>query len=52
MIYDDRAFDRMHELADALEKAGCNDVEILNHCCGVGQHDRGCWALDLVLGKE
>lgn len=35
-----------------LEKAGGHDVEILDHCRGVGQHDRGCWALDLVLGKK
>ena len=52
MIYDHRAIGRMYDLADALEKAGCNDVEILNHCRAVGQHDRGCWALDLILGKK
>jgi len=50
-IYEERTFDRMSELADALEKAGCADHEILGHCRGPGPQVRGCWALDLVLGK-
>jgi hypothetical protein len=48
-IYEQRAFARMHELADALEKAGGDDLEILRHCRGPGPHVRGCWALELVL---
>ncbi len=51
-IYDERAFDRMPILADALEKAGCMDTDILNHCRQPGEHVRGCWVLDLLLGKE
>lgn len=51
-IYADRAFDRMPILADALEEAGCDDLEVLNHCRGPGPHVRGCWVVDLVLGKE
>jgi hypothetical protein len=51
-IYDDRAFDRMPELADALEEAGCDDADILDHCRQPGEHVRGCWVLDLILGKE
>jgi hypothetical protein len=51
-IYTDRAFDRLPILADALEEAGCHQPDILNHCRQPGDHVRGCWALDLVLGKE
>lgn len=51
-IYTDRAFDRLPILADALEDAGCNSSEILQHMRAGGEHVRGCWALDLVLGKE
>lgn len=48
----DRAFDRMPILADALEDAGCTNAEILVHCRGPGPHVRGCWVVDLLLGKE
>ena len=51
-IYEDRSFDRMPILADALEEAGCDNPAILGHCRGPGPHVRGCWALDLVLGKD
>jgi hypothetical protein len=51
-IYDERAFDQLPILADALEKGGCDDVDILAHLRGGGEHARGCWALDRVLGKE
>jgi hypothetical protein len=51
-IYHDRTFDQMPGLADALEKAGCANQRILAHCRGPGPHVRGCWALDLLLGKE
>ena len=51
-IYDDRAFDRMPILADALEDAGCQDQDILGHCRQPGEHVRGCWVVDLLLGKE
>lgn len=51
-IYDDRAFDRMPILADALQDAGCENADILGHCRGEGPHVRGCWVVDLVLGKE
>jgi hypothetical protein len=39
-------------LADALEEAGCTDSAILEHCRGPGPHVRGCWVIDLLLGKE
>jgi len=50
-IYDDKAFDHLPILADALQEAGCDNDDILNHLRGPGPHVRGCWALDLVLGK-
>jgi hypothetical protein len=40
-------------LADALQDAGCDNADILNHCRDAnGVHVRGCWVVDLVLGKE
>ena len=51
-IYQDRAFDRMPILADALQDAGCESAAILDHCRGDGPHVRGCWVVDLLLGKE
>jgi hypothetical protein len=50
-IYDERAFDRMPILADALEDAGCDNADILRHCREPGEHVRGCWVVDLLLGK-
>ncbi|MDY3560909.1 hypothetical protein R5W23_002158 [Gemmata sp. JC673] len=50
-IYDEGAFDRLPILADALQDAGCDSDDILNHCRGPGPHVRGCWVVDLVLGK-
>jgi hypothetical protein len=51
-IYADRAFDRMPILADALQDAGCANDDILTHCCDPKRvHVRGCWVLDLLLGK-
>jgi hypothetical protein len=43
---------RLAILADALVEAGCGDADILGHVRGAGPHVRGCWVLDLVLGKE
>jgi hypothetical protein len=51
-IYADRVVERLHVLADALEDAGCTDADLLGHLRGPGPHVRGCWALDLILGKE
>jgi hypothetical protein len=51
-IYETRAFDRLPVLGDALEEAGCTNTDILSHCRESDPHVRGCWVVDLVLGKE
>jgi hypothetical protein len=51
-IYDDGAFDPLPILADALEDAGCDNTDILNHCRQPGEHARGCWVVDLLLNKS
>jgi hypothetical protein len=51
-IYEERSFDRMPELADAFEAAGCHGADILDHCRQAGPHVRGCWVVDAILGKE
>jgi hypothetical protein len=43
---------RLAILADALLDAGCEDEELIQHCRGEGPHVRGCWAVDLILGKS
>ena len=50
-IYDGRDYDCLPLLADALEEAGCTDAAILAHCRGPGEHVRGCWCLDLLIGR-
>jgi hypothetical protein len=51
-VYETRRYADFPLLADALEDAGCSDPELLGHLRGPGPHARGCWAVDLVLGKE
>jgi hypothetical protein len=50
-IYEEHGFDRLPILADALEEAGCVSQEVLQHCRNQGEHVRGCWVVDLILGK-
>jgi hypothetical protein len=50
-MYDSRDFSAMPILADALQDAGCDSEDVLAHCRGAGPHLRGCWVVDLVLGK-
>ena len=49
-IVDDRAWDRLPILSDALQEAGCDREDILTHCLNNGPHSRGCWVVDLILG--
>lgn len=66
-IYEERAFDRTPILADALQDAGCENELVLAHLRHDGRgdrgepmggsplttavHARGCWVVDLLLGK-
>jgi hypothetical protein len=43
---------RLAILADALLDAGCDDEGLIQHCRSEGPHVRGCWAVDLILGRE
>jgi alkanesulfonate monooxygenase SsuD/methylene tetrahydromethanopterin reductase-like flavin-dependent oxidoreductase (luciferase family) len=51
-IYDLNAFDRLTQLANALEEAGCDEPSIIDHWRIPGLHVLGCWVVDLVLGYE
>ena len=50
-IYIEQLFNRLPQLAEALEQAGYTNKEVLGHCRGPGPHVRGCWVVDLLLGK-
>src|SRR5262249_40788993 len=43
---------RLAVLSDALEEAGCTNNDILDHCRKQREHVRGCWVVDLILGKK
>jgi hypothetical protein len=51
-IYEQKRFEDLSVLADALEEAGCTDAELPGHLRGLGPHVRGCFAVDLLLGKS
>jgi len=51
-IYNDRRFQDLPIVADALEKAGCTNQDILQHYRQSGEHVRGCWVVDVILGKK
>lgn len=52
-VYESRDFSAMPILADALQDAGCDNEDVLAHCRDPkATHVRGCWVVDLVLGKE
>jgi hypothetical protein len=51
-ISSEQRWDLLPILGDALEEAGCDSPEMLNHCRAEGSHTCGCWVVDLVLGRE
>jgi hypothetical protein len=51
-IYEERVWSRLPILGDALEEAGCDNQDVLSHCRSAEGHVRGCWVIDLVLGKS
>jgi hypothetical protein len=51
-IYQDRAFNRLPILADALMDAGCDNDDVLSHCRQPSEHVRGCWVIDLLTGRK
>lgn len=51
-MYESGDFAPMPILADAMEEAGCDHLDTLAHCRGPGPHVRGCWVVDLILGKS
>ncbi len=51
-MYKTHDFSAMPILADALQDAGCDSADVLDHCRDPkGVHVRGCWVVDSVLGK-
>ncbi|AMV27436.1 hypothetical protein VT84_23755 [Gemmata sp. SH-PL17] len=50
-MYESRDFGAMPILADALQDAGCDSADVLDHCRGKGPHVRGCWVVDSILEK-
>jgi hypothetical protein len=51
-VYEERAFEQLPILADALLDAGCEQEELIGHCRSEGPHVRGCWGVDLILGRS
>jgi hypothetical protein len=51
-VYAEQDFAALPVLADALEDAGCTNPEVLSHGRGPGPHARGCWLIDLLLGRQ
>lgn len=48
-INDEQQWAALPQLADALERAGCTDSAIINHCRQPGKHSSHCWVIDLLL---
>jgi hypothetical protein len=50
VIQAERTFELIPVLGDALQDAGCDSVEVLDHCYGPGPHAAGCWLVDRLSG--
>jgi len=50
-MYESRDFGAMPILGDALEDAGCQEEDVLNHCREPGVHVCGCWVVDRLLNR-
>lgn len=48
-IRQSQSWDLLPDLADALELAGCSDLEIINHCYSGAKHSTQCWVVELLL---
>ncbi len=48
-IREDRAFERLPILADALEEAGCDEELVLLHCRECANHVPDCWVVSFCL---
>jgi hypothetical protein len=44
-------YDSMEQLGEMLEGLGCDDTDMLLHCSSGGHH-RGCWLVDLLIGRD
>jgi hypothetical protein len=51
VIYEERRFEDLPILGDALEDAGCTHADLLAHCRHGVRHYRGCWVVDALLAK-
>jgi hypothetical protein len=52
VIYDEQLFERLPILSDALLDAGCDNEDMIDHCRTEAGHVKGCWLLDLLLGRS
>jgi len=50
-VYETREYAFLPFLADLVQEAGCEDAEVMGHLRAEGPHVRGCWGIDLLLGK-
>ncbi len=51
-IYEEKRWQDMPVLADALEDAGCDNEQVIQHCRMPGDHFRGCWVIDALTGHD